>query len=616
MESSKNFLQKKFPLYHKIPKDIVGNLRWRLHVRKKCRKDKRFRAFIKECCAKDPLFWMATFIWTYDPLRHPDHPDRPFIPFEVQVGAFAEIFDAIGDHDLLMMKSRDMGASWMTILAFLWRWQYMDNQSFLLGSAKEEMVDKSGSKKTLFCKMDYALDRMPYWLKPEIRRNHLLLENMETGSTVEGEAMHPNFGTGDRKTGIMLDEAAKVACGDDVWASTNAVSRCRICVSTPYGINNVHYRLRHETNIKQIILGWFDHPDKKRGLYRYGNGKKEILDKDYVFPENYQFVPDGDLRSPWYDIEEDRMRAHPRLFAQEVKMDERGSGGMFFTSDSIMACIEKFSIVPLSVGHLIYDRDHAEPVKFREDYNEGNLKLWIMLENGIPPEAQYVIGCDIAQGTGASNSTACVWDVQRQTKVAEFCYSRIRPEAFTKFIVSLAKWFHGARLAWEDRGPGRTVSMAIQEIGYDNYYRRPTNDTGEYSKESDKPGWSPSQDAKTALLESYRDSLEVDTDGRDIDDPYLTNVSRVSLMECLDYIFDDKGGVTHAKSKNSEDASGAGNNHGDLVIGDALSNMLLKEMFVERKHAPLEVNVVNCFAARRKLRQDKRKKASLLSWRE
>ena len=79
-----------------------------------------------DACSRDILYWINTFVWTFDP-RKPN-PKIPFITYEYQDEAFLAMDEALpgagGEfkgHDVIIEKSRDMGASWICLTLFAWR---------------------------------------------------------------------------------------------------------------------------------------------------------------------------------------------------------------------------------------------------------------------------------------------------------------------------------------------------------------------------------------------------------------------------------------------------------------------------------------------------------------
>ena len=97
--------------------DIRDNLRWRAGVFKKVMESPNYAAVIRDACAADPIFYVNGFLYTYDPRAQP-YTKIPFVLYPYQRDGLLELFDAIGNEDLLIEKSRDMGASWLSVVAF------------------------------------------------------------------------------------------------------------------------------------------------------------------------------------------------------------------------------------------------------------------------------------------------------------------------------------------------------------------------------------------------------------------------------------------------------------------------------------------------------------------
>jgi hypothetical protein len=594
--------------------------------------DVSFCGVLRDACAQDPIFFMNAFGWTYDPRgTTPDgkrpFPKLPFILYDFQEEALLELIDHINKRDILIEKSRDMGASWLCITAVTWCWLFRPLQSFLLVSRVEEYVDKPGNPKAMFWKFDFLIDNLPKWIKPlgyniNDHRRSMHAENPENGSVIDGESTNKRVARGDRRTAIVLDEFAAVEQGDSVLSATRDATRCRIFNSTPEGTSNAFYKMK-TTNIDKLRMHWTAHPLKAAGLYTREDGVYKIIDKEYWAdvddPETWMMkydkmitdrevpLPDGKLRSPWYAEECDRAGS-AREIASQLDIDYEGSGHQFFSSDKVQDAILTNSRPPFVVGDLEYDEMTSEPIRFRED-PEGHLKLWCMVSRDGKPMVsnKLSIGADISAGTGASNSCLCGIDMTLFEKVFELATPFVRPEQFAKLTVALCRWFKDSDsqkspfLIWESNGPGRQFGSRVVETGYRNiYYRR--NDASIRKKVSDIPGWVATAETKATLLGNYRSAVE---GGKYI------NRSRAALEETLEYVFGPTGAVMHARSANKEDPSGAKSNHGDRVTADALAWKGVHELSAAPKRAAEPEIPVGCLAWRNKMREEAKRPSNL-----
>jgi len=404
------------PYYELVPKDADANLEWRLQLIDLGAQSLEHARDLWIACRRDPLFYINSFLWTYDPRL--EWPRVPFITYEYQDEAVREINAAIGDHDLVIEKSRDMGASWLCLAVFLWRWHFYDMQSFLLVSRKEELVDKAGDPKSLFWKIDFMLKHMPEWLRPRFVRQKLHLLNMDNGSTIDGESTTGDVARGDRRTAILLDEFASVENGYEVLAATADATVCRIFNSTPKGTANAFYDVAHSPDIKKLRFHWSMHPEKGAGLY---------------------YDADGKMRSPWYDAECKR-RVNPVEIAQELDIDYGGSVHRFF-DETLLTRLERECVrPPARRGRLEYDYDTLQPLRFVED-KKGQLLLWAVPDaaDRWPSDRAYVVGVDVATGTDASNSCISVADARTGEKVAEFATGKLKPHELAREAVAICR---------------------------------------------------------------------------------------------------------------------------------------------------------------------------------
>lgn len=580
------------PHYHLVPKGFAANIAFRRELISMGDKSKADRQNFWQMCREDALFFFNAFAWLIEPRTSVV---LPFITYPYQDTAILEIIDAIGHHDLVIEKSRDMGASWICLTAMTWLWQFHEYQSFLWLSRKEDLVENKGNPAALFSKFDFLLRRQPVWLVPPVVRRELHAENCWTHSVINGDSTNRFAGVADRRTALLIDEFSLMQNQGVIAAGTRDVTLSRIFNFTPMGSGNASYEVAHDPDFRKLTLHWALHPGKRQGLYRPGN-PPTVLDPAYYAQAvgdanmrlewpvgsgaEYPFVtevprnPRFGFRSPWYDHQCRRSR-HANEIAQQLDIDYLGSTWLFFSALELDEHEKQHARLPLAVGDVVME--NAE-YRFQPLGGDGILHVWCPLDAGYPPRDRlYVIGADISAGTGASNSCLSVVDVTTREKVACIAVPNIRPEGFAKKAVAVARLFNGAYMVWESNGgPGQNFGEVVIAEGYRNvYYRR--KEAALSKKATDSYGFHTSADTKDSLLYSYRDALE---QGRFI------NHSREALQECRQYVRLPNGHAIHIKAIGSDDVdpSGAGASHGDRVVADALANFGLDEG-IKRKAA-------------------------------
>ena len=526
--------------YDLVPKDPKANLAFRKDLIKMGSTDKKAAEELYIMCSRDILFYINAFCWTYDP-RVGDG-TLPFLTYDFQNTALIEMEDAIGQRDIVIKKSRDMGASWMLLTVFEWRWHFRNSQSFLLVSRNEDYVDKPGNPKSLFWKIDFIHKYLPGWMKPRITRTKLRLTNEDNGSTIDGESTTGDVARGDRRTAIGLDEFAAfdVDAGYRALASTRDATKCRVFNSTPSGTNNAFFDLATSETMQTVTLHWTQHPIKSAGSYKDSQGK---------------------TRSPWYD-EECKRCANPQEIAQELDIDFAGSDYQFFDVRMLDRLMQETASPPLAIGELLHNQVNGNVEGF-DPAPKGKLRLWVNPDahGKLPTDRKYVIGADIAAGTGSSNSVLSIGDCRTGEKVGELVTTNLRPDQLATYAVALGRWFCGpdkeALLIWEAPGPGRNYGDRILELGYKNiWYKKDQS-----GKQSKIPGWWPTKDEKRSLYSDYRTALSTS---------HFINRSMDALRECKEIVFAATGWITHSRSLRTIDPSGARENHGDRPTADAL----------------------------------------------
>ena len=522
---------------------------------------------MRRACAEDVLFYINAFGWVFEPRSARS---LPAITAPYQERLIRQVLGAVGSHDLVIVKSRDMRATWTILSVLEWMWHFHDRQTFLLLSRKQELVDKTGDMRELFAKLDFMHQYLPTWLAPRTKQRQMFRGNLDTHSDLTGESSNEFAGVADRKRVIFLDEFSRMENQDTIFAGTRDVTDSRFFVFTPQGSANVAHDIaygRSACNFKQIRLHWSLHAGKAAGLYRISNGKLEVLSRPwhdanpgYPFVYCGEYFCDGKLRSPWYDTQCNRA-AHPMEIAQELDMDFLASDYQYFDNTVLDqrardSCCDAWHVGYMAGGDF-------------EDQPGGALSLWCHQgADGKAPAGRYALGADISAGSGATCSVAVVIDCATGEQVAEYADPRVDPAEFAEVCVALARWFCGARMAWEAPGPGITFGKRVIESGYRNVYWR-SDESRPWKSPGDQAGWWPTKDAKALVMGGYRRAMASRA---------YTPRSRQQIEECRRFVYTTAGWVEHAgQSRRDGDPSGARSNHGDRPTAAALAWYMVRE---------------------------------------
>ncbi len=494
-------------------------------------------------CAQDMWFWINTFLWTYDPRLKCKK--IPFITNGCQDKALWVLTEAVRvGRDAVTEKSRGVGGTWTNLLPICHGFQFMDSGNYLIGSRKAELVDKAGSPGSLFWKVDFLFNTQPTWLAPIVDRTFMKIRNEENGSVINGESTNEDFGRGDRTTITLLDEFGKVENAPAINTACAATSNTRFVNSTHGGVGTEFNRLCEGAGEFKIRMHWSEFEGYRSGL---------------------RWNLDGKISSDWYEAMCRKLPGKVQI-AAELDICPIGSEALYFDAEMLKSIELNDCQQPLFTGELLFDPT-GMPTKFMPTPH-GRLRLWCPLDvTGLPPAGDYKFGCDIAAGTGASNTTIEGYDQKTKIQVAEFAHSKTMPEEAALYSVALCRWFgrdkdSPAELIWENQGPGATFTEAIIRNGFGNIYF--SQDENKITKDrSDRPGWYNTQASKERMFGEFAVALRAKE--------YIVR-SLELVRELGSYVYAEGRKIEPRTGGGMEtDPSGARANHGDRVIGAGLS---------------------------------------------
>jgi hypothetical protein len=472
--------------------------------------------------------------------------------------AIREVVNAVNDgRDVVIRKSRDMGASWLLASVSSWGWLFKGWQSLLV-SRVEDGVDRPGDPDSLMWKVDFLLQSQPSWLLPGAAdellrrgsdtRQHMMLRNPVSGATIVGQASTAHVGRGGRRTLILFDEFASMGDAEAAWRSAADASACRIAVSTPLGSGTQYSTLvrmaRTQGDPRLVELLYTDHPFK-------GSHPETRVDVD----GRVTGTAGGEyVWTPW--LGEQLKRRDTVDMAQNVFATEVGSGSNFFTPGVVTSHLNEFAM-PGEKCELLRGRFVSDP--------NGR---WRVFRHG-DSVCEYVLFADPSYGTGSANAAICVMDADSREVVAEFADPNVPPHDLAQEMVEVAMTtYRGRRLpmiGWEVNGPGAAMHHDFLRIGYHAVYRQRIQGTTT-ERLTIRYGWNSSRRAKRTLLGSL---------SRAISQGSVRVPSEETLREMMNYVILEDGGIESGSVRDL--SSGARESHGDRVIALAGALMLCEE---------------------------------------
>lgn len=421
------------------PLDLEGNARWRLRHRDITTRSPSKRDLYRDMCRRDALFWMAAYCWVLEPRSDIAEDGKiPFVPYNFQLWGVRALERSIDLHrDLLLAKSRDMGATWLCLFTIQHRWMFRYITA-LLASRKQQLVDLRGDTDSLFEKLRVNLRRQPTWLLPagfnwDRHDNNAILKNPHTGAEVTGASTTGEVGRGGRRTVMMLDEHAAIKTGqqEEIEASSRDAAGARWYVSTPRGAQNVFARRWRSEHTDKLPLHWSLHPVKGEGAFC----EIEVRD-DRVLP--------GKIRSPWYDAETTSRDQPAWMIAQELDISFEGSGETILDTGVLQ----------------IWRNADKQPLRslFKDHRRDGEAALLIFKEP--EPGVRYGVGHDPAGGTAGGSAVASqVYRLDTLEQCAEY-QGRIGYDLQPSLLYFLGHMYNWADMFIE-ANLGQSVILAL-----------------------------------------------------------------------------------------------------------------------------------------------------------
>ena len=587
------------PLRDLYPRDPVENLQWRVRCRDRALTDLRFRHALYDACMEDVLFWINFAGWVFEPRAKVKL--RPFCTWSHQDPVFVALDEAITESertemamDVLVDKSRAQGGTWGYLWIDLRRW--LRDPMFSAGyvTRNETLVDSATDSDTLFWKLAWSINRLPFWMLPkgfDMKKhrslsNHSIL-NPANGATLVGYAAGQDVGAGGRKTVFTIDEAGardfvSGAKDESIQEALQDVTSVVRMVSARYVDSGVFHNACEDPDHGglHLILDWKDNPVQSRLAYTVETGRPiarrvaeqaEVEAYHAAHPdlrtrlERRGYKWEGVVRSPWYDMRCLRPTSTPRLIASQLDRNPRGAVGKVFPSDLLDRVRREHCRDPVWQGTPVFDSE-THRLKGLVTRPDGPLKLWF--QPGVDhscPLGPYTVGCDVAMGSSGAygtNSVASGIDNRTGQQVVEYAIKGLPAIKFARCVVGLCWWLHDAYLGWEDSGMAGPFAREILEVlYYANVYYRPVSEIGSQRKTRKAGWWNGKDQDKAELFEQMALGMET---GR-----YIIR-SEDLVRECGEYEW-EKGKIIHAPTKNQGSTEKA---HGDRCIASGVAWLL------------------------------------------
>lgn len=397
-----------------------------------------------------------------------------------------ETFEAYEEYtNNLSMKTRQMGFTTFTSAYIAWILCTKNNYKVCLIS--KTMRDSKDFLKNIKDILDEARKDYP-WLVPDYAKGYNNKESfmLVNGSLVVAQSTSEDAGRGvpgmcllcvdeaafiDRRTPGKMDEIFSAAS-----PALGATQGKTIIISTPKGSSGWYFETY--MNAKQkgfhiIEAHWTVHPNYSKGQYQWKidvslpeggyihffekEWPEKIFDKEsggYIElkKEEYNFICDGRIRSPWYDFESAKIGPHRTKC--ELDCSFAGTGGEVLDSDTLRLM-----------------KSYADKQKYTNPFESIKGNTFKNYREYIPfiPGDHYVIASDVCTGDGSDYSTALVFNVTKYQIHATY-KEQIIPKVLKEVLTKIGKRFGNSLVLVENQGGGFTTLQELKDSNYAHIY--------------------------------------------------------------------------------------------------------------------------------------------------
>jgi len=385
------------------------------------------------------------------------------------------------DREVIILKARQLGISWVTAGYALWLGIFHQYQRILIISINDTEAQ------VFLEKVKFIFDNLPDWLKPSVyKRNESTLwfgqrmgyDTDEVGginSKIESIPTSKTAGTSRSLNLLIVDEAAKVDYMDTIYRSAQPA------LSTIEGQTIMVSTMTVESTSGFFEEMWFE-------------SKKESSSFATKFISYLRYP--GHTKK-WRDEQIKKLPASQRVLAkQEYPETEEEAfqaiGGKYYDIQNLENEYKQRLVKPKRTGYLVeQDRSYD----FRDDEN-GHIQLW------EEPEffEDYVLGGDPAEGVDQDYTTFAVIRKRDLKLCALFRSNSTDSEYCAHIAAKMATWYNNALAAVEcNNTHGGIVNIILKTVYYNVYYHGVVDRDG--GKQTKRWGWATTVQNRTWILD-------------------------------------------------------------------------------------------------------------------
>lgn len=237
-----------------VSPELQREIRRRMSLLVRSQDDLHLQQRLLEKARQFPVWWVNTFVWTYDPRVKPA--TLPFLLWQKQAEYILWRRQCYLDKEGgIVEKSRDVGATWLNVSDQVHHWIFDSGYKGTFASRKEQYVDRLGDPDSILEKARIIIRNLPGWMlnQDDWTGGFMKIVNVRNGSTITGES-GDQIGRGGRSSLLDIDEAAFLAQQQKVDAAVSQNTNVIFRTSTPNGPTNDFAQKRKSGRFKVFTI--------------------------------------------------------------------------------------------------------------------------------------------------------------------------------------------------------------------------------------------------------------------------------------------------------------------------------------------------------------------------
>ena len=411
-------------------------------------------------CSQDPCYVIESYFETFDKTR------EGYVPFELFDGQRTLVSNYRKHRFNLVLKYRQAGISTVTAAysAVLTAFASPDRpEKVLILANKQETAIEFQNKIINFIK------QLPDWVNVSFDKSSQKHVRLSNGSEIKAVATSQDALRGYTPTVLLIDEAAFVEGGQELWTACLAsigTGGKAVLISTPNGLDPIYYAsyegaIKGDNSFCVTHLKWWQDPRFNKDLrliktkdivdwIQKPNTEKheEIIESviDLHPDVTAKFIADGyKPHSTWYENMCRDMNFNKRMINQELECAFIGSGDNVIEGEVIRK----------------QEQENVRVPEVKDKAWDSNLWIWQLPQKGH----RYILALDVSRGDSEDATGMCIIDYDTFEQVLEY-HGKVPPDVAALIVDQYGRMYDALSTFDITGGMGIASTQKLKELGY------------------------------------------------------------------------------------------------------------------------------------------------------